>query len=92
MTSASGESRPAPSDAARRSGPALEAMFQFIVWLVPTLDKFPRSQRFLLGDRIQTTALDVLEQLIEAHPVCSRAGADVAKATSGVQESVQVPS
>jgi hypothetical protein len=54
------------ADAARRTGPALEAMFQFIVWLIPTLDKFPRSQRFLLGDRIQNTALDVLERLIEA--------------------------
>lgn len=52
--------------AARRTGPALEAMFRFIVWLVPTLDKFPRSQKFLLGDRIQAGALDVLERLIEA--------------------------
>jgi len=55
-----------PSDAARRSGPALEAMFRFIVWLIPTLDKLPRSQKFLLGDRIQATALDVFERLIEA--------------------------
>lgn len=37
--------------AARRTSPALEAMFRFIVWLVPTLDRFPRSQKFLLGDR-----------------------------------------
>ena len=41
-------------------------MFRFMVWLLSTLDKLPRSQKFLLGDRIQTTALDVLEQLIEA--------------------------
>lgn len=39
---------------------------QFVLWLVPTVEKFPRSQKFLLGDRIQTTALDVLEGLIEA--------------------------
>ncbi len=38
----------------------------FIVWLIPTVEKFPRNQKFLLGDRIQTTALDVLERLIEA--------------------------
>jgi 23S rRNA-intervening sequence protein len=55
-----------PPDAGRRSGPALEAMFQFVVWLIPTLEKLPRSQKFLLGDRIQTAALDVLEGLIEA--------------------------
>jgi hypothetical protein len=31
------------------------------VWLIPTLEKFPRSQKFLLDDRIQTAALNVLE-------------------------------
>ena len=34
----------------RQSGPALEAMHQFILWLIPTVEKFPRSQKFLLGD------------------------------------------
>jgi hypothetical protein len=53
-------------DNARRVGPALERMQGFLVWLVPAVEKFPRSQKFLLGDRIQTTALDVLERLIEA--------------------------
>ncbi len=53
-------------DFARQTGPALEAHYQFIVWLVPTLERFPRSQKFLLGDRIQNTALNVLESLIEA--------------------------
>ena len=51
---------------ARQTGPALEAHYQFILWLVPTLERFPRNQKFLLGDRIQNTALDVLESLIEA--------------------------
>ena len=41
-------------------------MYRFTLWLIPTLEKFPRSQKFLLGDRIQGTALDVLERLIEA--------------------------
>jgi hypothetical protein len=31
------------------------------MWLVPAVEKFPHTQKFLLGDRIQTTALDVLE-------------------------------
>lgn len=53
-------------DNARRTGPALEAHQQFLLWLMPTIERFPRSQKFLLGDRIQTTALDVLEALIEA--------------------------
>lgn len=54
------------ADNARRTGPAVEAHFQFLLWLVPTIEKFPRGQKFTLGDRIHTTALDVLEALIEA--------------------------
>jgi hypothetical protein len=53
-------------DHGRRGGPALEKAYQFVLWVVPALDKFPRSQRFVLGDRIETTALAVLEGLIEA--------------------------
>ncbi len=52
--------------AERRTGPALEAMYQLVRWLIPTVDRFPRRQKFLLGDRIQTTALTGLERLVEA--------------------------
>ncbi len=62
-------------DNARRTGPALERMQQFLVWLVPTIEKFPRSQKFTLGDRIQSTALDVLERLIEATYTRARSNA-----------------
>jgi hypothetical protein len=27
-----------------------------VMWLVPAIEKFPRSQNFLLGDRIQVGA------------------------------------
>jgi hypothetical protein len=54
------------SDNSRRTGPALEKAYQFVLWLVPTVEKFPRSQRFLLGDRLQGTAVDMIEGLIEA--------------------------
>ena len=53
-------------EGAKRTGPALESMYRFVLWLVPTVEKFPRRQKFLLGDRLQATALDVLERLIEA--------------------------
>ena len=55
-----------PRTDARAHGPALEKAYQFMLWLIPTVEKFPRGQRFLLGDRIQVTALDVLEGLVEA--------------------------
>lgn len=44
------------TDNARETGASLEAMYRFLLWLVPTLEGFPRSQRFLLGDRMQTAA------------------------------------
>ena len=50
----------------RDIGPALESHYRFVAWLVPVLERFPRTQKFLLGDRIQGTALDVLEALIDA--------------------------
>ena len=56
-----------PDDHARQTGPALEAMYRFMLWLIPTQEKFPRSQRFLLGDRIQTAAMDGLDLLVEAN-------------------------
>jgi len=34
---------------ARRTGPAVESMYRFVLWLVPTVEKFPRRQKFLLG-------------------------------------------
>ena len=62
------------ADSARRTGPALEAHQRFLLWLVPTVEGFPRSQKFLLGDRLQATALDVLEALIEATYTRDRRG------------------
>ena len=45
---------------------ALEKSYLFVRWLIPTVEKFPRTQKFLLGDRMQSMALDLLERLIEA--------------------------
>jgi hypothetical protein len=42
--------------------------YDLILWLVPRLKEFPRDQRFLLGDRLETAALDVLCLLIAESP------------------------
>lgn len=61
------EPPPATSPAhAGRASPALDRLMLYITWLVPVLEQFPRSQRFLLGDRLQGLALDLLEALVEA--------------------------
>ena len=70
---------------ARTTGPALEAHYRFILWLVPALERFPRSQKFLLGDRIQGVALDVLDALIEATYTRQRSG-HLARANLGVEK------
>lgn len=72
-------------DDARRTGPAVEAHYQLINWLMPTIAKFPREQRFLLGDRIQSAALDVLEALIEATYTRERRG-HLARANLGLEK------
>jgi len=53
-------------DRGKRGGVVLEKAYQFLLWLVPTVEKFPKSQKFLLGDRIQSLALDIMESLVEA--------------------------
>ena len=73
------------SPSERRYGPAIEAHFQFLTWLIPTVEKFPRAQKFLLGDRIQATALDVLEALIDATYTKDRHG-HLARANLGIEK------
>ena len=63
----------------------MEAHYRFIVWLVPTVEGFPRSQKFLLGDRIQQGALDVLESLVEATYTRQR-GPHLRRANLGVEK------
>ena len=53
-------------DNARQTGAAVEAHYQFLTWLAPAIEKFPKSHKFTTGDRIHNVALDVLEALIEA--------------------------
>jgi hypothetical protein len=72
-------------DQARTTGPAVEAMYRFLLWLVPAVEKFPRAQKFLLGDRIQATALDALERLIEVTYSRTRRPL-LAQANLGVEE------
>ena len=53
------EGRSDQRDGARATGATLGAHYRFVVWLVPTVERFLRSQKILLGDRIQATAMDV---------------------------------
>ena len=45
---------------------AVQACHELLLWLIPQLDKFPRSRRFTLGERLEDGLIEVLELLVEA--------------------------
>lgn len=45
---------------------AVQACHQILLWMIPQLDRFPRARRFTLGERLETSLLEVLELLVEA--------------------------
>ena len=45
---------------------AVESCHAFLKWLIPQLDKFPRSRRFTLGERLESCFLEILGLLVEA--------------------------
>ena len=55
-----------PKDAESTTIKAVPKLYDVIVWLLSRVEKFPRAQKFTLGDRIVNLALDTLELLIES--------------------------
>ena len=55
------------TDNSKRTGAAIESHYQFLAWLVPTIEKLPKSHKFTIGDRIEIIALDALEALVAVH-------------------------
>ena len=49
-----------------RPAPSWKRIFNSCNGLFPAIARFPRSQKLLLTDRIQSIALDILESLVEA--------------------------
>ena len=46
--------------------PIFTHWMQFLEWLLPALEKFPKRVRFTFADRITNLALDIAEDLVEA--------------------------
>jgi len=44
-----------------------EKTYELILWLYPAINKFPKSQRFVLGQRIENAILEIFEGIIEAN-------------------------
>ena len=45
----------------------LTKLQDLLVYLIPQLNKFPRDQKFVLGDRIETKLLDVQEDCLRSY-------------------------
>jgi hypothetical protein len=45
---------------------AITKLYDLLLWMIPKLEKFPKSQKFLLAGRIENLMLDILDLLIEA--------------------------
>lgn len=41
-----------------------QKVFDFLIWIYPQINKFPKNQRFVLGQRIEQRILDVLESVV----------------------------
>jgi four helix bundle protein len=41
--------------------------YDFLSWLLPLAEKFPRSQRFVVTQRLQNAALNFQESILEAN-------------------------
>jgi hypothetical protein len=55
--------------------PVFIRWMDFIKWLLPTTEKFPKRVRFTFSNRIDNLALDIAEDLVEAQ--YTRAKADI---------------
>ena len=45
---------------------AITRLYDYILWVLPKIDLFPRNRKFTLGDRIENLLLDILSVLIQA--------------------------
>lgn len=50
----------------RPQSPLFAKTYDFLLWLIPLTLKFPKSQRFLLAERLSGMALDFYDLIIEA--------------------------
>jgi len=51
---------------ARPQSPLFVKTYDFLLWLIPLTIKFPKSQRFLLAERLSAMTLDFYDLILEA--------------------------
>lgn len=44
-----------------------QKLYDLILWMYPLINKFPKKQRFVLGQQLENTLLDILKGIIQAN-------------------------
>jgi len=44
-----------------------QKLYDLILWMFPLINKFPKKQRFVLGQQLENTLLDILKRIIQAN-------------------------
>jgi len=55
-----------PGEQRAESAIVVQKAYDLLLWLLPKVEKFPRSFRFSVGDRLVAVGLDLLLALVEA--------------------------
>jgi len=45
---------------------AVQKTYDFVLWLLPKVERFPRTHRFTVGERLTAHGLDLLTGVVEA--------------------------
>ena len=53
---------------------AVGKAYDFVLWLLPKVENFPKAHRFTIGERLTTNGLDLLTSLVEAAYTRDKAG------------------
>ena len=52
---------------------AVTKTYDFVMWLLPKVESFPRTHKFTVGERLSASGLDLLTSIVEAAYSPSRA-------------------
>ena len=44
-----------------------QKLYDLILWMYPLINKFPKKQRFVLGQQLENTLLEILKNIIQAN-------------------------
>lgn len=58
-----------------KESPLFAKSYDFVRWLIPQTVKFPREQRFVVAERLQTAAMDFMDCLYQATDASRQADA-----------------